>query len=492
MRTHDVIQIVDVYGLYFEGHKQTMKLDPDGEAQSLSMLIRPLGRNDRKVAIVARDDYRRLLAYQRAGYEAFTMNPNRSQDLRQFIRAMVSEIRQSPPKHLVVVSDDPDFVYLCEAVAQLTDLAVWAHSATVPPELTEPNYGFRPLEELLPDLKIPRIDVRIDMENLLIGLVNLGWQPNMHKMIEAIRTAIEDLGEMVTLTAYADWSEINRLNADKKIDWQRELTLAGGETRYVISSRGKNTADMRIADDIRTLVERDYAAWGVVDIIGLVTMDGDFRHVVDTARIRGKRVVVLGLKNHLSRELEVAASEIRYLNGFFELHSLKEPERRPIKSWRRKNAVLMVRGKGQDNSAPSTRPLRVFLCHSSNDKAAVRTLYERLYDDGIAPWLDEEKILPGEDWDRAIKLAVQASDVVIVCLSKGSVTKAGYVQKEIKFALDEADKLPEGSIFVIPVKLEECSVPDRLTRLQWVELFEERGYEKLLLGLNNSIKKPDI
>jgi formylglycine-generating enzyme required for sulfatase activity len=131
----------------------------------------------------------------------------------------------------------------------------------------------------------------------------------------------------------------------------------------------------------------------------------------------------------------------------------------------------------------SKRVLRVFLCHASGDKPAVRVLYRRLCAEGIDAWLDEEKLLGGQKWQFEISKAVRASDVVIVCLSCGSVTKAGYVQKEIKFALDVADEQPEGAIFLIPARLEECQVPDRLSRWQWVNLFEERGYERLMRAL---------
>jgi formylglycine-generating enzyme required for sulfatase activity len=129
------------------------------------------------------------------------------------------------------------------------------------------------------------------------------------------------------------------------------------------------------------------------------------------------------------------------------------------------------------------RALRVFLCHASGDKPAVRKLHQRLCAEGIDAWLDEEKLLPGQDWQFEIPKAVRASDVVIVCLSPSSITKAGYVQKEIKFALDVADEQPEGSIFLIPARLEECQVPDRLRRWQWVNLFEERGHERLMHAL---------
>jgi TIR domain-containing protein len=133
---------------------------------------------------------------------------------------------------------------------------------------------------------------------------------------------------------------------------------------------------------------------------------------------------------------------------------------------------------------PSTqRPLRAFLCHSSDDKPAVRDLYRRLRAEGVEPWLDEEELLAGQDWDLEITKAVRTTDVVIVCLSRGSVNKVGYVQKELRRILDVAEEQPEGKIFVIPLKLEECEPPERLRRLQAVNLFEERGFERLMRAL---------
>jgi WD40 repeat protein len=143
-----------------------------------------------------------------------------------------------------------------------------------------------------------------------------------------------------------------------------------------------------------------------------------------------------------------------------------------------------------ENPQPS-QPLRVFLCHSSGDKASVRALYQRLREDGIEPWFDEEDILPGQDWEHEITKAVRTVDVVIVCLSRESVSKTGYVQKEIRFALDKADEQPQGIIFIIPLKLEQCDVPDRLRRWHWVNYFEAHGYERLLRALRNRATKLD-
>jgi hypothetical protein len=130
-----------------------------------------------------------------------------------------------------------------------------------------------------------------------------------------------------------------------------------------------------------------------------------------------------------------------------------------------------------------THRLRIFMCHAHGDKPAVRALYTRLINDGFTPWLDEEDLIAGQDWREEIPKAVRSCDVVIVCLSRTSVTKEGYVQKEIRVALDAEEEKPEGTIFIIPVRLEEIAVPNRLKRWHWINLFENNGYQKLVRAL---------
>ena len=103
--------------------------------------------------------------------------------------------------------------------------------------------------------------------------------------------------------------------------------------------------------------------------------------------------------------------------------------------------------------------------------------------DGFSPWLDEEDLLPGQDLNLEIKRAVRIADVVLVCLSTKAVDKEGYLQKEIRLALDVAEEKPEGTIFIIPLKLEECLVPDRLSQWQWLRYTPTQGYQKLVRSL---------
>jgi hypothetical protein len=130
------------------------------------------------------------------------------------------------------------------------------------------------------------------------------------------------------------------------------------------------------------------------------------------------------------------------------------------------------------------KPLKIFLCHASDDKTEVRQLYKLLSKSGADPWLDSENLLPGQDWNLEINKALDESDVILLCLSKTSVDKEGYVQREIRLALDRALEMPEGRIFLIPARLEECELPYKIKTYQWVDLFDENGMGRLMKSLN--------
>lgn len=143
---------------------------------------------------------------------------------------------------------------------------------------------------------------------------------------------------------------------------------------------------------------------------------------------------------------------------------------------------------------PNIRQLRVFLCHASQDKSIVRELQQRLEDEGwIDPWLDEKRLHPGEDWRVSIEEAVESSDLVVICLSNNSVDKEGFIQKELRYAREIALEKPEGTIFIIPLRLEDCDVPRGLRFFQWTNYFgstKDQNYTQLLESL--SIRRKQI
>ncbi len=117
---------------------------------------------------------------------------------------------------------------------------------------------------------------------------------------------------------------------------------------------------------------------------------------------------------------------------------------------------------------------QVFICYAREDYAIAERLYHDLQRAGVKPWLDEEVLLPGQNWKRMIKQAMKQSSYILALLSSHSVSKTGYVQKELKEALDLLDQQAPSKIFIIPVRIDECEPDDeRLQELHWVNLFSD-------------------
>ena len=78
---------------------------------------------------------------------------------------------------------------------------------------------------------------------------------------------------------------------------------------------------------------------------------------------------------------------------------------------------------------------------------------------------------------------MREADAVLICLSSVAVSTRSYLHKEIALALNAAQEQPEGTIYVIPLRLDDCSVPSRLRHWQWIDLFDRKGYRRLLSSL---------
>ena len=133
-----------------------------------------------------------------------------------------------------------------------------------------------------------------------------------------------------------------------------------------------------------------------------------------------------------------------------------------------------------------TDQVKVFICYAREDEDAAKRLFRDLKGEGLDPWLDMESLLPGQDWQVAIQQAIRESHYFLALLSSKSVRKRGFMQKEIREALDISDEFPEGCIFLIPVRLEDCQPPyQKLCKFQWVDMFPawDIGLNKLLTTL---------
>jgi len=143
---------------------------------------------------------------------------------------------------------------------------------------------------------------------------------------------------------------------------------------------------------------------------------------------------------------------------------------------------------------PQTCP-QVFVAYVAEDLAPARRLSESLRAEGCAPWLDKDKLLPGQNWPRAIERGIEVSDAFVACFSRRSALKRGQFQSELRYALDRARQRPLvdtlEAVFVIPVRFEECAVPRRISdQVQYVDLFPdwEKGVRRLVKAIQRTAR----
>lgn len=122
----------------------------------------------------------------------------------------------------------------------------------------------------------------------------------------------------------------------------------------------------------------------------------------------------------------------------------------------------------------------VFLSYATEDALTVKAIYDTLKSRGHQPWMDKINLLPGQNWDQEVRKAIRSSDIVLACISDTSISKRGYVQKEMRLALDVLDEIPHGNIFLIPVRLEEsCKIPEPFRHLYCINLYEAGAWLRL-------------
>lgn len=117
---------------------------------------------------------------------------------------------------------------------------------------------------------------------------------------------------------------------------------------------------------------------------------------------------------------------------------------------------------------------RVFIAYVEEDLTRAKKLYAAFEKQGFRPWLDKKKLLPGQNWPRAIEDAIKTSDFFVACFSRRAASKRGSFHSELRYALSCASTVPLDETFFIPIRFEDCIVPPRVSRkLQYVDLFPD-------------------
>ena len=128
----------------------------------------------------------------------------------------------------------------------------------------------------------------------------------------------------------------------------------------------------------------------------------------------------------------------------------------------------------------------VFISYAKEDFKLADKLYTYLKENLIIAWMDYHSLVPGQNWKVEINKAIKKCSAFIILLSNTAVDKRGFIQKELRTAVDVLDEIPASSIYLIPARLDNCTPShERLEDLHWVDLFPDfdAGFDKILNAL---------
>jgi hypothetical protein len=132
-----------------------------------------------------------------------------------------------------------------------------------------------------------------------------------------------------------------------------------------------------------------------------------------------------------------------------------------------------------------------FISYTHEDADAANKLYDELRRHGVRPWLDSTNIVAGEYWPTVVKVAIWSASHIILLISSRSIAKEGYVQREVREAIDRLQRMPPGQCFVIPVRLDKCDIPyEELESIHRINMYE--GWEHGILRIVAALRASEI
>ncbi|WP_346778474.1 TIR domain-containing protein [Burkholderia sp. Ac-20392] len=135
----------------------------------------------------------------------------------------------------------------------------------------------------------------------------------------------------------------------------------------------------------------------------------------------------------------------------------------------------------------------MFLSYAKEDNAVVKEFHDHLKALGLDPWMDTERLLPGQAWEREIDRALNEANVVVLFMSPRSVKKRSFVTREANTAVQNLQYKHADDIYLIPVLLEPCDVPDEISRrAQYIGYNDPGAKNKIVASIMRAAEQQDV
>jgi hypothetical protein len=134
-----------------------------------------------------------------------------------------------------------------------------------------------------------------------------------------------------------------------------------------------------------------------------------------------------------------------------------------------------------------------FISYASPDRERVLPFYEWLEKQGFDVWMDCRRLKPGQNWSVEINRALDKATFIISFVSRLSFDRRGYLQRELKLALDKVTEKLVDDIYLIPVLLDDdVEIPNQIKHLHFIRANEPNCKEQIVGALNHQLERLGI
>ena len=138
------------------------------------------------------------------------------------------------------------------------------------------------------------------------------------------------------------------------------------------------------------------------------------------------------------------------------------------------------------------RTHHVFLSYASPDRDRVLPFHDWLQSSGYPVWMDCRQLLPGQNWNLELLRAIDAAALIVIFLSSNSVQRRGYVQRELKIAMDHLQERLSDDIYLIPILLDDVPLPDHLRGIQAISASDPECKSRIIKSLDLQLSRLDV
>ena len=112
----------------------------------------------------------------------------------------------------------------------------------------------------------------------------------------------------------------------------------------------------------------------------------------------------------------------------------------------------------------------IFLSYAREDSNLAQSIFSVVNRPDRPVFYDKDLLLPGMDWRFELEEKMSTCRLFLSIVSENSVEKEGFVQKELRTAYERAELMPDGKIFIVPIRHGNVHVPRKLSRYQWIDV----------------------